>query len=51
MAIVGLLTEAEEELEALTMDEEVALRTVTAKLKALGSRLPFPALLTDPWVP
>jgi hypothetical protein len=42
MAIVGLLTEAEEELEALTMVEEVALRTVMAKLEALGSRLPFP---------
>jgi hypothetical protein len=42
MAIVGLLVEAEEELEALPTTEEVALRTVMAKLEALGSSLPFP---------
>ena len=42
MAIVGLLPEAEEELEALPIAEEVAMRTVMAKLEALGSRLPFP---------
>jgi hypothetical protein len=42
MAFVGLLTEAEEELEDLPVAEEVAVRTVMAKLEALGSRLPFP---------
>ena len=42
MAIVGVLAEAEEELEALPLAEEVAVRTVLAKLEALGSRLPFP---------
>jgi hypothetical protein len=42
MATVGLLPDAEEELEALALNEEVALRTVMAKLEALGSRLPFP---------
>ena len=42
MATVGLLPDAEEELEAPPMTEEVALRTVMEKLEALGSRLPFP---------
>jgi hypothetical protein len=42
MATVDLLPDAEEELEALPMTEEVALRTVMEKLEALGSRLPFP---------
>lgn len=42
MATVGLLPDAEEELEALPLTEEVALRTVMEKLEALGSRLPFP---------
>ena len=32
MATVGLLPDAEEELEALPLNEEVALRTVMAKL-------------------
>jgi hypothetical protein len=41
MATVDLLPDAEEELEALPMTEEVALRTVMEKLEALGSRLPF----------
>jgi hypothetical protein len=42
MAILGVLPEAEQELEALPMAEEVALRTVMAKLEVLGSRLSFP---------
>jgi hypothetical protein len=42
MAIVGLLPEAEEELEALPLAEEMALRAVMAKLETLGSMLPFP---------
>jgi len=41
MAIVSVQPEAEQELEALPMAEEVALRTVMAKLEALGSRLSF----------
>jgi hypothetical protein len=37
MATVGLLPDAEDELEALPLTEEVALRTVMAKLEALGA--------------
>ena len=42
MASVELIPEANEELEAIPVTEEVAVRTVIGKLEALGSRLPFP---------
>ncbi len=42
MPRVDLLAEAEEELLALELGEEVAMRTAMAKLEALGSRLPYP---------
>ena len=42
MASVGVLLDAEAELEALPLTEEVAVRAVMAKLEALGNRLPFP---------
>ena len=42
MANVFLLSDAEHELEQLSTSEEVAVRTVMAKLEAMGSKLGFP---------
>ena len=42
MVWVGLMEEADEELAALPRAEEVAMRSVIAKLEALGTRLPYP---------
>jgi hypothetical protein len=41
MAIVGVLPEAEQELEALPMAEEVALRTVMGSWRHLEAGCPF----------